>query len=595
MKNSAIRIIFPFVILLLISLSLRSQNMSDRLRNHITYLASDELEGRKAGTTGDSLAAVYIRDRFRSAGAELPGDNGFQYFSLVAGVSQGDGNSFFVNGQKADVSSDFMPLSFSSSAAVDAEVIFAGYGITGSSGDFKWDDYASVDVKGKWVMVLRGDPEPENQNSAFIPLATDRSKALIARDRGAAGLIMVSPSGMEKKDVPLDLSYDKTVSDAGIPVISVTRKLAADVLKLQPTSIDSLEKIMLSKRLPVNISTGSIVKASTDVIRQKVLSRNVMAVLPGTDIALRDEYIVVGAHYDHLGMGGTGSGSRVPDLHAVHGGADDNASGVASLIEMAEWFGRSENRTSRSMLFVSFGAEEMGLVGARHFVANSPVDLKSIKAMINMDMVGRLSAESPVVTISGAGTFTVADSLLDALAATTPFEIRKVADGYGPSDHAAFYGEGIPVLFVTTGAHSDYHTPDDDVDRINFPGQVKVTEFVATLSSVLSNMKTAPVFRESGSRNQAGHYGRNLKVTLGIMPDVSGGETSGGMKVEGVRKDGPAEKSGMLKGDVIIAINGLPVANIYDYMSRLGKLRAGERANIEVLRNGKKEVLIVQL
>jgi membrane-associated protease RseP (regulator of RpoE activity) len=237
----------------------------------------------------------------------------------------------------------------------------------------------------------------------------------------------------------------------------------------------------------------------------------------------------------------------------------------------------------------------MGLVGARHFVANSPVDLKSIKAMINMDMVGRLSAESPVVTISGAGTFTVADSLLDALAATTPFEIRKVADGYGPSDHAAFYGEGIPVLFVTTGAHSDYHTPDDDVDRINFPGQVKVTEFVATLSSVLSNMKTAPVFRESGSRNQAGHYGRNLKVTLGIMPDVSGGETLGGMKVEGVRKDGPAERSGMLKGDVIIAINGLPVANIYDYMSRLGKLRAGERANIEVLRNGKKEVLIVQL
>jgi hypothetical protein len=595
MKNPDLRILLPFTFLLIFSLSLRSQNTSDNLRKHITYLASDELEGRKAGTKGDSLAATYIRDKFRSAGAELQGDDGFQYFSLVAGVSQGDGNSFIVNGQKADVSVDFTPLSFSSSATVDAEVIFAGYGITGKSGDIIWDDYASDDVKGKWVMVLRGDPEPENQNSAFIPLATDRSKALTARDKGAAGLILVSPSGMEKKDVPLDLSYDKTVSDAGIPVVSVTRMLASKILQLPVTAIDSLEKVMLSRRLPVNLQPATVVKASTEVLRQKVLSRNVMAVIPGNDVSLRDEYIVVGAHYDHLGMGGTGSGSRVPDLHAVHGGADDNASGVASLIELAEWFGKSENRTSRSLLFVSFGAEEMGLVGARHFVANSPVALKSIKAMINMDMVGRLKTDAPVVTISGTGTFTTADSLLDAIAATAPFEIRKVADGYGPSDHAAFYGEGIPVMFVTTGAHSDYHTPDDNVDRINFPGQVKVTEFVSSLSAALANMNTAPLFRESGSRNQAGHYGRNLKVTLGIMPDVSGGETSGGMKVEGVRKDGPAEKSGMLKGDVIIAINGLPVSNIYDYMSRLGKLKAGDRANIEVLRNGKNEVLIVQL
>ncbi|PKP50063.1 MAG: hypothetical protein CVT94_02980 [Bacteroidetes bacterium HGW-Bacteroidetes-11] len=595
MKNPDLRILFPSVFLLLFSLSLHSQNTSDNLRKHITYLASDELEGRKAGTKGDSLAATYIRDKFRAAGAELQGDNGFQYFSLVAGVSQGDGNAFFVNGQKADVSVDFMPLSFSSSATVDAEVIFAGYGITGISGDINWDDYASADVKGKWVMVLRGDPEPENQNSAFIPLATDRSKALTARDKGAAGLILVSPSGMEKKDVPLDLSYDKTVSDAGIPVVSVTRMLASKILRLPVTAIDSLEKIMLGKVLPVSLRPETKVKASTDVIRQKVISRNVMAVIPGSDISMRNEYIVVGAHYDHLGMGGAGSGSRVPDLHAVHGGADDNASGVASLIELAEWFGKSENRTSRSLLFVSFGAEEMGLVGARHFVANSPVSLKSIKAMINMDMVGRLNAESPVVTISGTGTFTVADSLVDALSSTAAFEVRKVADGYGPSDHAAFYGEGIPVLFITTGAHSDYHTPVDNVDRINFPGQLKVTEFVATLSTGLGNMKNAPIFKESGTRNQAGHYGRNLKVTLGIMPDVSGGETSGGMKVEGVRKDGPAERSGMLKGDVIIAINGLPVSNIYDYMSRLGKLRAGERANIEVLRDGKKEVLIVQL
>ncbi|MBW6489654.1 MAG: M20/M25/M40 family metallo-hydrolase [Lentimicrobium sp.] len=595
MNNLRSGILFTFFVLIFFSQALFSQDAVNRLKSHISYLASDVLEGRKAGTTGDSLAAVYIRDQFRAIGAELPGSDGFQYFTLVSGVSLGETNNFSLNQNLYTESVDFTPFSFSSKATVDAEVVFAGFGITGSSGDLSWDDYAGLDVTNKWVLVLRGDPEPENQNSAFIPLATDRSKALAARDKGAAGLLLVSPSGMEKKDTPLDLSYDKSVSDAGIPVLSVTRKLASDILHLPATSIDSLEKIMINELRTVNFKTGNIVNATADVIREKVVSRNVMAMIKGADKSLKDEYIVIGAHYDHLGMGGNGSGSRVPDVNAVHGGADDNASGVASLFELAEWFGKKENRPSRSLLFVAFGAEEMGLLGARHFVANSPVNLQSIKAMINMDMVGRLKTDSPVVTISGTGTFTVADSLIDRLAATAPFEIKKVADGYGPSDHAAFYGEGVPVLFVTTGAHGDYHTPDDKVENINFEGLIKVTDFVKSLGSEIANLTPTPVFREAGSRNQAGHYGRNLKVTLGIMPDVSGGETNGGMKVEGVRKEGPAEKAGMLKGDIITAINGLPVANIYDYMSRLGKLRPGEIANIEVNRNGITEVLIVQL
>lgn len=567
----------------------------DRLRNSVTYLASEELGGRKAGTDGDSLSAVFIRDKFAESGATLLENNGFQYFGVIAEVKSGENNSFSVNGTSFEVGKDFQPFSFSSNATIDAGVVFAGFGISGSSGDLKWDDYAEPVIKDKWVMVLRGDPEPENANSAFIPMATDRSKALTARDKGAAGILLVSPSSIDKTDQPIDITFDKTVSDAGLPVISISRKLASVILGLQPSAIDSLEKAMIATKVPSEIETKTSVSATTDVVRRKVTTRNIVALIPGKDESLKNEYIVVGAHYDHLGMGGPNSGSRVPDVSAVHGGADDNASGVAALISMADYFSKDANRPSRSVIFVSFGAEEMGLLGSRYFVGHCPVDFKSIKGMVNLDMIGRLKTEAPSLTISGTGTFSVADSLLNLLSANRPFEIKRSPDGFGPSDHAAFYGEGVPVLFITTGAHEDYHTPDDLASRINYEGIVKVVDFTADLVAELASLSPAPVFKESGSRKEAGHYGRNLKVTLGIMPDVSGAETSGGMKVEGTRKDGPAQKAGMLKGDIITSINGLPVGNIYDYMSRLGKLKPGETVNVEVLRDGKKEILIIQL
>jgi len=568
---------------------------SDRLQKHIEYLASAQLAGRKAGTAGDSMAAAYIRDQFREAGAALMFNHGYQYFSLVADVKAGEKNSFAAGGKTFTPEKDFQPFSFSASAEVSAPLVFAGFGIAGISGELKWDDFSGIDVRDKWVMALRGDPEPDNPNSAFIPLATDRAKALSARDRGAAGLLLVSPSSIDRMDKTIDIAFDKSVSDAGIPVVSITRNLAAFLLGLPGSAVDSLEKSMITGRESARFNRDIEVTVVTDVIRKKVTSRNVVAMFPGNDPQLKDEFLVIGAHYDHLGMGGPGSGSRMIDTTAVHAGADDNASGVASLIELACWFGQQGGNRGRSIVFVAFGAEEMGLLGSRHFVSDPPFNLKSVKAMINMDMVGRLKTDEPVVTIAGTGTFTVADSLLNIVAAGRPFEVKRSPDGYGPSDHAAFYGEGIPVLFISTGAHGDYHTPFDLPDRINAVGQQQVTEFVVSLINKLSTLDSAPVFSESGSRQQAGHYGRNLKVTLGIMPDVSGAETSGGMKVEGVRKEGPAHRSGMLKGDIIIAINGMAVANVYDYMGRMGKLKPGETVNIEVIRNGKHEILIVQL
>ncbi|MBK6966618.1 MAG: M20/M25/M40 family metallo-hydrolase [Bacteroidales bacterium] len=570
-------------------------NRVDKLSTAITYLASEELGGRKAGTDGDSLAAVFIRGKFAESGAELLVNKGFQYFNIIAGVKSGEDNKLNINGTDFKPGPDFQPFSFSANSTLTAPVVFAGFGLSGSSGDLKWDDYAETDVKGKWVLVLRGDPEPENQNSAFIPMATDRSKALTARDRGAAGVLLVSPTSVEKSDQPVDISYDKSISDAGIPVISLTRISAALILGLKSMAIDSIEKVMITGKMPVSVPVKSIVSATTDVIREKVTTRNVIALIPGSDPVLKNEFIVVGAHYDHLGRGGLGSGSRVPDTSGVHGGADDNASGVAAVLSLADYFSDKDHRPARSLLLVAFGAEEMGLLGSRYFVDHCPVNLKSVIAMVNLDMVGRLKSDAPVLSVSGTGTFTEADSLLDLISANRPFEVKKNPDGYGPSDHAAFYGEGIPVLFLTTGAHEDYHTPADLASHINYVGTSGVIDFTADLISYLGKLNPPPVFKESGSRREGGNYGRGLKVVLGIMPDVSGAETSGGMKVEGTRKDGPASKAGMLKGDIITAINGLPVGNIYDYMSRLGKLKPGETVNVEVLRNGNKEILIIQL
>lgn len=585
------------LILLLFAVRVYSQDIrsTEAIQKDLKYLASPELKGRKAGSEGDSLAAVYIRSAFTAAGLKPAADKGFQYFTLVTDVRAGDGNHLKVGNTNFTIEKDYQPFSFSTSDSVTSQVIFAGFGITGESENLKWDDYNNLDVKGKWVMILRGDPEPDNATSAFIPMASDRAKALTAKDKGAAGVLLVSPSSIDKSDKPIDITFDKSVSDAGLPVISITRKLASVILEMKSSSIDSLENLMLTGKKPVTFGTHSTLTAKTNIIREKATSRNVVCILEGSSPLLKNEYIVVGAHYDHLGMGGEGSGSRVPDENDIHYGADDNASGVSAIIELAKRFSARRSEFQRSVVFVAFGAEEMGIIGARYFVEHSPVPVKAIKAMVNLDMVGRLPKENPSISISGTGTSNVTDSLINLAEKTLTFPVKRVPDGYGPSDHAAFYTAGIPVSFITSGAHGDYHTPQDTYDKINYSGILDICNFTEKLTQEFSNLPKSPVFAEAGAKRESGHYGRNLKVTLGIMPDVSGAETSGGMKVEGTRKGAPAERAGMQKGDIITAINGMKVSNIYDYMSRLGKLKPGDVVNVEILRDNKLHILIIQL
>lgn len=342
--------------------------------------------------------------------------------------------------------------------------------------------------------------------------------------------------------------------------------------------------------MPVPLKTsGSL---NSEILKINARTSNVAAFVFAGDTAKIKSYVVIGAHYDHLGKGGPGSSSRIQDTVAVHNGADDNASGVAVLLELAAKFQAEKDQLKHHLIFVAFGAEEMGILGSKYFVEHSPVSVKSVKAMINLDMVGRLKEDS-MLQVSGTGTSKESASILNNINQKHKFNLRMAPEGYGPSDHAAFYAKNIPVFFISTGAHTDYHTPFDDSEKINYAGMEKVGKFTADLLSEMAFSGSSLTFQEAGPQQSTGP-GRRYKVTLGIMPDING-TTDNGLLVEFVTKGKPAYNGGMLKGDVITSVDGKAVKNIQDYMVRLSQLKAGQSVTVEVLRNNRKELLIIQL
>ncbi len=563
------------------------------LTSDIFFLASDSLRGRYTGTPGSIRAAEFIRAQFKQAGLKLLGEDGFQFFEVVVSVRAGENNSFKIDDKSAKSGIDFTPFPFSRNASENCPVVFAGYGFEIKQDSLVWNDYEGVDVTGKWVMILRGDPEAEKQESRFAMYSDDRDKVLLARDKGAAGVIFVSGKHFDPKDELVSMYFDKTQSTAGIPVIDVKRSLADQILAADHVSVDTLESQLISGLKPHSMAISTKVDATTEVLQDKVMARNVVGLLEGSDPILKDSYIIVGAHYDHLGMGGPGSGSRLLDSLAIHNGADDNASGVAGVMELAALFASERPSIKRSIVFVAFDGEELGLLGSRRFVSNPLINMKNVDAMVNFDMIGRLKKDDQAIMIGGTGTSAESEGILDSLD-TEGIKLNFSPEGYGPSDHAAFYAENIPVFFFTTGAHEDYHTPDDDWDRINYEGEKKVLEIGGQLIKAIADRDQLLTFREAGPKKQEAKAGYKFKVTLGIMPDFTS-SVQGGLGVGGVKKDGPAYKGGMLKGDIITAIDGLQVNDIYDYMGRLKKLQPGQVISVDILRDNKKLVLIIQL
>jgi hypothetical protein len=564
---------------------------SDELKQHVGYLASDDLRGRLPGTKGGWQAAEYIAGEYQKAGMKLLADDGFQYFDVVTAVEAGKGNFLKTHDLDAILRVDFTPISFSKNGQLSATVAFVGYGFQIENDSLKWDDYEGVDVDGKWVIILRGEPDKENSNSSFSS-AGIREKVLTAKDNGAGGVLLVSAPGFDEKDQLMRMFFDKTTADAGVPVFHIKRYIADSLLAASSHTISSLENKITENESPFSFQSEVVLDGSSEVIHKKVQTQNVVGMIEGSDPVLKDEIIVIGAHYDHLGMGGPGSGSREPKTDAVHNGADDNASGVAGIIEIAERLSAGKNELKRSIVVVAFGAEEMGLLGSKYFVNNPIIDLDKVVAMFNFDMIGRLNDKNSIA-IGGTGTSVESEDLLNKYLDEYGMKASFSREGFGPSDHASFYAEDITVFFISTGAHQDYHTPQDDIEFINFEGQKSVSDFSFELIMDVANRDERLTYQEAGAKSRS-KQGPRFKVTLGIVPDFASSENDG-LGVGGVSTGGPADKAGMLKGDVIVAMDGMEVASIYDYMARLKKFKAGQIITVDVIRDGKKVVLLVQL
>jgi hypothetical protein len=530
---------------------------------HVRYLSDDRLEGRSVGSDGARCAADYLAAEFTALGLEPAGSQGnyFQPFPIRKGADLGGANTLSVQGRVLTTGADWVPLGFSASAALESSLIYGGYGISSPGSDE--DRYAHLDLTDRVVVVEWGDPDSPHGTS----LRSDSHfKATVAAGRGAAGIVVLLPAGMAMPDLGAE-----TRAMLGIPAAVVT-DAAAQIMR------DAAE-------------VSSEVQFETDVRATRTDAQNVAAILPGSDPSLRNEFVIVGAHYDHLGFGD--EGSLDPDARTIHNGADDNASGTAALVEIARALVEGP-RLARSVVFVAFTGEERGLWGSAHFVAEPTVDLGSTVAMLNLDMVGRMVEDG--LTIFGFGTAAEWDDIVDVANADldAPLEIGKSPDGYGPSDHSSFYGEGIPVLHFFSNTHEDYHRPSDDWQRINAEGLERVVQLTAAVTQRLatggaSTVVLTPIEQEqpspatSGqSSSSSGGYG----PYLGTIPDMTPRDF--GLRLTGVREGSPAEQAGLEPGDVVVEFDGKEITDIYAYTYALQDRQAGDEVVIVVERDGER-------
>ncbi|KPL20604.1 MAG: hypothetical protein AMS23_10675 [Bacteroides sp. SM1_62] len=563
---------------------------TDELFQHISYLASDSLKGRFPGTEEDRLAALYIADEFSKAGLQLMADGGLQVFEVITDLEKGAANYLRFGEIEAVLSEDFTPFPFTANKEISAGVVFAGYGFDIEADEVRWNDYENLDVTGKWVMVLRGSVEIDSTASVFHAYSNERDKAMLAGDKGASGILFVSGPNFDQEDRLIDL--ERREGKVSIPAIHISRKKADQILSVAGTSIERMENKLNDYREPSSFAVDVTVSAGAEVQPTTTDTYNIIAYLEGSNPDSTDKHIVIGAHYDHLGMGGMRSSSRKPDTTAVHNGADDNASGVAALIEIAEALALGPEKPENSYLFIAFGAEEMGLLGSKHYINNPILPLEDILVMINLDMVGRLRNQQ--LQVGGVGTARESEEIVTQLVPHDSLILGTTLEGFGASDHSSFYGKDIPVLFLTTGAHTDYHTPEDDIEHINLEGMVTIADYTSRVAQHIDRMDNLLTYQEAGPKVPF-QGRRGGRITLGIMPDFTDNDDKNGMRVDFVTPGKPAYNGGMKKGDFIMAIEGQPVNGIYDYMYRLKSVNKGQIIVVTVKRDEQLLDLLVQL
>jgi aminopeptidase YwaD len=558
-----------------------SRDTQARLSYDVHFLASGALEGRFSGSEGAKVAAGFIADRFRELGLKPAGENSgyFQHFSFIARVHPGPGNALVFElpggARTARLEEEFRPLSFSSSGSASAEVVFAGYGI--HAPDLGYDDYAGLDVKGKVVLVLRFSPDGDDPASKFQPHMALRRKASEARAQGAVALLVATGPIGATETVPVKISFDASFADSGLPVLGISTPLAEALFAGHGFTLAELQQRMNERKEPASRPLGVKASLTADVVQERADALNVVALLPGSDPERSGEAVVVGAHYDHLGYGGEGSGSLTPDVHAVHPGADDNASGTAGMLEIARRMAAA--RPERTLVFAAFAGEEEGLLGSSHFVQNPPLAKEEIVAMLNLDMVGR-PKPGPALTIGGYGTAAQWPGIVENLNKNHHLKLSTNKGGFGASDHSSFYAADIPVLFLFTGAHEDYHKPSDTADRLDYPRMAEVVGFAADLTLQVADLAQRPTFQKVADEGSGER--RGFKVRTGVIPEF--GYDGPGLKLSGVRGGSAADKAGLKGGDIVVRFGQREIRNIYDYMYALGDHKAGETVVLKVLR-----------
>ncbi|MDR3667669.1 MAG: M28 family peptidase [Ignavibacteriaceae bacterium] len=560
------------------------------IQHHIEFLASDDLKGRLSGSKEIYIAAVYIKDEFESYHLQpLFKDSYFQEYNFISDVKLTDNNSlkFDINGkdEKLDLFKDYIPTTFSGKNSIKAGLIFAGYGI--SAPKLNYDDYANVDVKGKIVIVMRSTPEYDKPRSEFDKFASLRFKAALAKEKGAAGIIFVNGHlPKDSSDNLVKFTYERAAGEKDFPIVQVKRSFVDQLFKSQNLDFAEYQLKMKESRKPASfIIKNSNADISTEVEALNSVDRNVAGYLEGTDSVLKNEYIVIGAHYDHLGMGIEGSLYKGTEPK-IHHGADDNASGTAGVMELAEKFASVRDMLKRSIIFITFSGEELGLIGSNYFVNHLPIPADKIDAMINLDMVGRLRDDA--LTVYGTGTSSKWKDILNR-ENKYHFKLAFNDEGFGPSDQSSFYGKGIPVLFFFTGVHEDYHRPSDVASLINSAGEDTVLHYVYDVAGIIDSMAGKPNYIKIASKGTSGDW----KVYAGTIPDMS--NTSEGFKLSGVSPGGPAEKAGLKGGDVMLKFGDKEINNIYDYVYSLQDHVPGDVVVVVVKRGDQKLSLTLTL
>ena len=542
---------------------------ADSVYRHIAVLAADSLEGREVGEPGEEKAARYITSIFEAAGLEPRGDSGsyLQMFEFTKRVDFGPNNRLTLNGQPMVISEDYQPMNHSASMDFTFDqVVNVSYGIVLQ--DSSHNDYAGLNVEGKAVLISRYAPESED-NGSTSDTTFDRYSGLVSKmatalDHGATGVFFYTPETHDDTMIAMSATH---VKPKDIPIIYLRRR--------------GLEKLGLTLPDPKVASAEGV----TDLIRVRNTGYNVVGYLPGTT----DTVSIVGAHYDHLGWGGPASRYRGEEKR-IHNGADDNGSGSAALLELARHFGAQQAELHSSLLFIAFSGEEVGTLGSGHYVRNWTVDHSKTRLMINMDMIGRLADQEKGLAIMGTGTCPEFKEYFDQKD-VGDLKVTFIESGTGPSDHTAFYHDSIPCLAFFTGAHEDFHTPEDDLEKIDAAGIVTVTDLVSDILCYFDNHSGMLSFQRTKDKGSASRP-PSLSVTLGIMPDFI--TEQDGLGVDGVSPDRPADRAGILKGDIIIQMDQRRIGDIYDYMNALGKYRKGDNCEVVIIRGTDTLTLLVE-